>query len=156
MSEKTYKITIEGQTLENLPAEIAGDDAKLKAALQPFFPGAANAKFMRSEKDGVVTVNVIKQAGTKGRKCLRANIFSDRAVNALIGCPESRNPVITLEEELREFDPRKLSAEQMLALDGRIRKTLEEGQAQFDAILSAESRLEAVRAIAADETPQGL
>lgn len=66
MSDKIYKVTIEGQTLE-LPAEIASDDAKLKAALQPFFPGAANAKFMRSEADGVETVNVVKQAGTKGR-----------------------------------------------------------------------------------------
>lgn len=65
--EKIYKITIEGQTLD-LPAEIAATDEGLKAALQPFFPGAANAKFLRTEKDGVVTVNVVKQAGTKGAR----------------------------------------------------------------------------------------
>jgi len=61
-----YKIKIEGQEIE-MPEEIAGDDAALKSALAPFFPGAANAKFMRSEeKDGVIIVTVVKQAGTKG------------------------------------------------------------------------------------------
>jgi hypothetical protein len=61
-----YKISIEGQEID-MPEEIAGDDAALKSALSPYFPGAANAKFMRSEpKDGVITVTVVKQAGTKG------------------------------------------------------------------------------------------
>jgi hypothetical protein len=63
-----YKIKIEGQEID-MPEEIAGDDASLKSALAPYFPGAANAKFMRSEeKDGVITVTVVKQAGTKGAK----------------------------------------------------------------------------------------
>ena len=61
-----YIIKIEGQEID-MPEEIAGDDASLKSALAPYFPGAANAKFMRSEeKDGVITVTVVKQAGTKG------------------------------------------------------------------------------------------
>lgn len=61
-----YVISIEGQSID-LPEEIAGDDAKLKAALSPFFPGAANSKIMRNpEKDGVINITVIKQAGTKG------------------------------------------------------------------------------------------
>lgn len=66
------KIKIEGQELE-MPENIARDDAALKDALAPYFPGAANAKFMRSEeKDGVITVTVVKQAGTKGAKVLRS------------------------------------------------------------------------------------
>lgn len=66
------KIKIEGQEIE-MPAEIARDDTSLKNALSPYFPGAANAKFMRSEeKDGVITVTVVKQAGTKGAKVLRS------------------------------------------------------------------------------------
>lgn len=61
-----YMIKIEGQEIE-MPEEIAGDDSSLKSALAPYFPGAANAKFMRSEpKDDVITVTVVKQAGTKG------------------------------------------------------------------------------------------
>jgi hypothetical protein len=61
-----YIASIEGQPIP-LPENVALDDGKIKAALAPYFPAAANSKIMRSEPvDDVVTVTVIKQAGTKG------------------------------------------------------------------------------------------
>lgn len=62
---KTYQITIEGQTIP-VPPEIGSSDAAVKAALAPYFPDAANAMITRSEKGDVVTVNVVKKAGSKG------------------------------------------------------------------------------------------
>jgi len=61
-----YVISIEGQTIP-MPMEVAMNDQLLKDALAPYWPGAANSKIMRGEPvDGVVTVTVVKQAGTKG------------------------------------------------------------------------------------------
>lgn len=148
MSDKTYKVTIEGQSLD-LPAEIAGDDEKLRAALQPYFPGAANAKFMRSEADGVETVNVVKQAGTKGR------ITIDLPFRKLEEAPESRNPVIDLYYELRDVDPRILSTEQVLEITGKINQVIEDGQQQEEMMSRAEERLKDARAVPSTETPAG-
>lgn len=55
----------DGQELE-IPDDIAKDDESLKNALAPYVPDIRNAKLNRSTKDGVMTVNVVKQAGTKG------------------------------------------------------------------------------------------
>lgn len=167
MSDKTYKVTIEGQSLD-LPAEIAGDDEKLRAALQPFFPGAANAKFMRSEADGVETVNVVKQAGTKGRITLDVenkpvvglDVASggDKTVIVLarlVQAPESRNPVIDLYYELRDVDPRILSTEQVLEITGKINQVIEDGQQQEEMMSRAEERLKDARAVPSTETPAG-
>ena len=105
-----YKISIEGQEIE-MPEEIAGDDGSLKTALSPYFPGAANAKFMRSEpKDSVITVTVVKQAGTKGAEDDVKQIFShleshlpesstDQVMQKRIAAPQGVNPVVALDNE---------------------------------------------------------
>jgi len=119
-----YLISIEGQTIE-LPEEIAGDDAKLKAALSPFFPGAANAKIMRNpEKEGVINITVIKQAGTKGAGHLAK----------LIKARESTNPVVELHQEVTTATVNQLPAEQLMRLDARIEKVVSEGEKQHQAI----------------------
>lgn len=116
-----YQITIEGQMIE-MPEEIAGDDEKLKSALVPFFPGAANAKIMRApEKDGVIAVTVIKQAGTKG------------LLPILESAKESKNPVAVLHQEIL-LQPIKaaISDEEMLEKEKEIIKALELGETQVN------------------------
>lgn len=122
-----YIVSIEGQSIP-MPEEVAADDNKLKAALSPYFPGAANAKIMRSEaKDDSVTVTVIKQAGTKGAECI---------LDRLIRLPESRNPVAELYERLADIDAHLVgySPEEMLALDGEISEAQTKGGEQHDAM----------------------
>ena len=56
----------DGQQLD-IPDDIASDDEMLKNALAPYVPDIRNAKLNRSTSSaGLMTVNVVKQAGTKG------------------------------------------------------------------------------------------
>ena len=87
MSEKTYVITIEGQAIP-VPPEIGADDTKVRAALAPYFPDAANALISRSEKDNQVTVNVTKKAGSKGA--------AGELIQALSDAPAGQNPAVAL------------------------------------------------------------
>jgi UPF0288 family protein (methanogenesis marker protein 3) len=132
--DKKYVIAIEGQNID-LPAEIAADDAKVKSALAPYFPGAANAKIMRAEKDGVETVTVIKQAGTKGG-----------IVEALIACKPSRNPVAELYEELSGVTVNSIDPKNLLELDARVKTVIKRGEEQKKAVYAAERLLEKLEA----------
>jgi hypothetical protein len=63
---KKYVIKVEGQEI-TVPEDVGAlEDADLKRALTPMFPGAANSKIERTEKDDMVTITVIKLAGSKG------------------------------------------------------------------------------------------
>ena len=65
MTTKKHILKIEGQEL-TLPPEVGGlENTDLKRALTPMFPGAANSKIERAEKDDRVTITVIKLAGSK-------------------------------------------------------------------------------------------
>lgn len=150
MDSKIFKVTIEGQTMD-LPAEIAGDDVKLKQALSPYFPGAANAKIVRAEAGDVVTVNVIKQAGTKGLFPL-----PETPLQILTGLPESQNPVMALYQELINVDPRSLSTEQQLDLDARVRGEVAEGENQRRDIQDTLRLLKVARAVPGNTVPEGL
>ncbi len=120
-----YVISIEGQTIE-MPEEVAGNDEQLKNALAPYFPGATNAKIIRgAEKDGVVTIQVIKQAGTKG------NLLP---VSFLDDAPEGLNPVTQLHRELAAEVILEKTPEELLALEGKINKVLAEGGKQEHSI----------------------
>lgn len=102
-----------------LPIEdrIARDDTLLRQALAVVYPGAANADIKREEKNGELTVSVIKRAGSKG---------SPLAV--LKTAPEEANPALLLAWELKkleragEFDLRV-----SVAVQGRVRRALSEG-----------------------------
>ena len=54
----------DGQEFE-YPDEIAKDDTALKDALASIAPDVRNAKLTRTTVGGVMTVTVVKQAGTK-------------------------------------------------------------------------------------------
>jgi hypothetical protein len=125
-----YKVLIEGQEIP-VPEEIGSSDQAVKMALTPYYPEAANAMITRVEKDGTVTITVVKKAGTKG-----APGFDD-----LVACQERKNPAIALYEEIQNItaaDPVEL-----LELDARLEKAIDEGRAQAGAVESAAKRLQA-------------
>lgn len=162
-----YKISIEGQTID-LPEEIAGDDAKLRAALTPFFPGAANAKFMRTPpKDEVVTVTVIKQAGTKGsdhdlilidgplKPQRELGDADDLVLRRLIEAEEGQNPVVDLNTALEGKTLNQLGIEKLLELDSEIDETLEVGRKERDRLENTLSLLKRTAPQPASSVPTG-
>lgn len=136
-----YKILIEGQTLD-LEEDIAGDDGKLRSALTPYFPGAANAKFMRSEpKEDTISVTVVKQAGTKGLLHADKVIFDEfselnlgmaESLCKLIASLEGVNPVAKMNEEMAGRTLNQLDAEQLLRVDDQIEDALTKGRKEND------------------------
>jgi hypothetical protein len=144
-----YKIMIEGQEIE-MPEEIAGDDGALKSALSPYFPGAANAKFIRTEpKDNVITVTVVKQAGTKGSGdddalqilahldvALPGSLTSQVLIK-LIETPEGINPVVALHRSLEGRTLNQMTVDQLMGLDDQIDEIIQSGLKEKMAIDSS-------------------
>ena len=96
MADKKYKIKVEGQEID-IPAEVGIlEDSDLKRALTPMFPGAANSRIERSEKDDVVTITVIKMAGSKGGGRRPSNSKKGGGQAALLNCKSRRNPAVEL------------------------------------------------------------
>ena len=146
----SYIVTIEGQKIP-LPDEIGSDDAKVRQALAPYFPDAANALITRTEKDGETTISVIKKAGTKGVPSTKGLLAG---LQALQEGPGGKNPAIMLYEEIkRRADP--LSPKELLELDSRIEQTIQEGEQQRDALVHAARRLIETRPQAAPAVVQG-
>lgn len=141
-----YLISIEGQMIE-MPEEVAGNDEQLKSALTPFFPGAANAKINRGEeKDGTVTIQVIKQAGTKGYLL---------PVDFLEKAPEGVNTVVQLHRELATAGILSQSPEELLKLDGKINKAMEAGRKEDHSIAQTLDSLAEAPADPAADTIEG-
>lgn len=88
-----YIVKIEGQEVPVPDSVGALEDADLKRALTPMFPGAANSKIERAEKDGVTTITVVKLAGSKGSA--RKN-KKEGGLAALLSCKSRRNPIVDL------------------------------------------------------------
>jgi len=151
-----YKILIEGQTIP-VPPEIGENDENVKKALAPFFPEAATAMITRTEKDGVITVNVVKRAGSKGNPTLNrsAKLDAGNPLQALRKCREGTNPAVALYLEISQADPSALEAEALLALDKRISKAVEEGKEQGQQMERARRRLKESDALAAPELVAG-
>jgi len=120
---------IEGQRIP-LPAEIAASDDLIRRALAPFYPDAANAQLSRAEQDGVLTVTVVKRAGSKGN-----------LLGYLQMCPGGKNPVIALYEAIRGSDLAALDAYAQLELAHRVEQALAEGEAQGEAVRRSAHRL---------------
>jgi hypothetical protein len=130
----TYNILIEGTTIP-VPEEIGSNDDSVRRALAPFYPDAANALITRVEKDDVITVNVVKRAGTKGADPL----------TALIDCPGGMNPAIALFQQLQELERASngpLEAESLLELDQSLEQAIHDGEEQREAVESARNRLQ--------------
>ena len=84
------QVTIDGRTL-TIPDEIARDDARLKEALEPYYPEVRNATVQRSDEDGHLKVTFIKRAGPKGS-----------LIDALVALPETVHPALLLVWQLQE------------------------------------------------------
>jgi len=133
----TYNIFIEGQTIP-VPPEIGESDDKVKQALAPFYPDAANAMITRTEKEDVITVTVIKKAGTKGSSPLQA----------LEGCAGGQNPVLAIYGEIQRHNE-ALDPETLLALSERIAKALEAGESDLERQGSSLERMRTIHSIPA-------
>jgi hypothetical protein len=124
----TYNVLIEGQTM-TLPPGIEKDE-DIRRALEPYFPEVKTALLNRKEEGDVVTVTIVKKAGSKGTGPLAK----------LSKCPGGKNPAIALYEEI---DALGASADivALLEYESRIDQALEEGEKQRNAIRTALSRL---------------
>jgi hypothetical protein len=140
----SYTVVIEGQKIP-LPDEIGSDDVKVRQALAPYFPDAANAMITRTDKSGEVTINVVKKAGTKGLQA---------GVEYLQACPGGKNPAVALYEEFKGHTE-LMYPEELLVLDKRIAEALDEGTRQNQAIGQAIKRLIRARPQPAPEVVQG-
>ena len=138
MSDKKYIIKIEGQEID-IPEEVGAlEDADLKRALTPMFPGSANSKIERAEKDGTVTITVVKLAGAKGngRKSKKGGGFA-----ALLSCKSRRNPTVEFYLELHGQELGELDPYQLISISSDIDKALEAGHRQFEQMIAAHARL---------------
>lgn len=135
----TYNILIEGQTIP-VSEEIGANDANVKAALSPFYPDASNAMITRVEKDGVVTVNVVKRAGSKGLFPAPDQVGPLEYLDA---CQSHKNPAIEMYEQINAGAV--LSPEELLVLDARLQSAIEEGMSQGRMLEAALTRLNGAR-----------
>lgn len=143
-------VRFEGQEFQ-LSKDIAGDDAKLRNALQPVFPEAATAEIHRTTEDGRSVVFLTRKAGTKGARA------QDRVLAALAAAPESMNPAIALALELTERERAGELTPRMLLLYGRaIPDATRAGKAEGAAVEAARARLVQARPRASAVVPTGL
>ena len=141
MADKKYKIKVEGQEID-IPAEVGIlEDADLKCALTPMFPGAANSRIEWSEKDDAVTITVIKMAGSKGGGRRPSNSKKGGGLAALLNCKSRRNPAVELYIQLHEKDVNELDPDSLIACSDEIEKALEAGVKQHQSLGAAFGRL---------------
>lgn len=137
----TYIIKIEGQEIP-VDADIAQDDNKVRTAMTPFFPGAANSIITRTtDQDAdIVTVHVQKKAGTKG--------VLDPVAHLHI-CEGGRNPAILLWQEMNQLRVGDIDPETMLALNTRIDHAVDQGSEEANAVDEALKRIQSAHPIPA-------
>lgn len=140
----TYIVKIEEQIIP-VPPEIGQDDDKVRQALAPFYPGAAEAMITRTEKDDEITVNVVKRAGSKGSHPLAH----------LKECPGGQNPAIDLYQATQKHSHEAIDPAELLILDALIEAAIEAGQAQAGAVERAKKRLLASQPQPAPLVPLG-
>ena len=140
-----YIISIEGQTIP-VPEEIGKDDSSVIKALAPFYPQVAKALITRTTKDDTVTVNVVKQASTKGGY----SVF-----DVLANCPSSQNPAFELYRQLSNLPDSALEPEKLLEMDARLEQAIQEGEADADMLEKALKRLHKARAVPSSLVVEG-
>jgi len=128
-----YQIKCEGVPPFTIDPAIAANDDVLKAMIAVSMPEVGNATITRHpEKDGVVVIEIVKRAGTKGAGYL----------DYLVECPCGINPAQALYQEVQTINLAELTPEGVLVLDRRIEKALEEGDKIGRAMASAAGRLQ--------------
>jgi hypothetical protein len=152
------KLIIEGQThpvpdeLVRNGSSVAEQDENLRQALRPNFDLAANATFQRVEKDGELTVTVIKAPGRKGS----GNAGYRRIVQRLLDATGEMTPVMLLACEMQLMEARgQLDRNALIALRPRIEGVLEGGRRDQQRVITARQVLLAAPAIASPVVPIG-
>ncbi len=129
-----YQIKCEGVPPFTIDPAIAANDDVLKAMIAVSMPEVGNATITRHpEKDGVVVIEIVKRAGTKG-----AGDYLDY----LVECPGGINPAQALYQEVQTINLAELTPGDGLILDKRIEKALEEAGNIGRAMASAAGRLQ--------------
>lgn len=129
----------------DLEDDIANDDALLRQALAVAYPDAKNAEFKRETRDGLLSVRVIKKAGTKG------GVLAD-----LVAAPEAINPAIRMERELVELERgRRLDHLTLIGMRGRIASAVEAGEREVRDSRQALRTLREAPAAAGSHVPRG-
>jgi hypothetical protein len=123
-----YNVLIEGQVM-TLPPGIEKDE-DIRRALAPYFPEVSTALLTRKEEGEVVTISIVKKAGSKGLD----------PVASLIACPGGKNPAVQVYEEIEALGP-DADIISLLEFENRIDKALEDGEAQREAMNGACNRL---------------
>ena len=124
----------------------------LRQALRPNFDLAANATFQRVEKDGELTVTVIKAPGRKGS----GNAGYRRIVQRLLDATGEMTPVMLLACEMQMMEARgQLDRDALIALRPRIERALESGRRDQQRVMKARQALLAAPAVASPVVPAG-
>jgi len=131
----------DNQELE-YPDEIAKDDETLRNALAPYVPDIRNAELKRSTKEGVLTVQVVKKAGTKGNEALAS----------LLSAPEHLNPAVVMHQRLSEEKP---PIAQLMLMKPEIDKSIKAARDEANEVARAGQCLSDCEPIASSAVPCG-
>jgi hypothetical protein len=138
------KLPDNGQETQ-LADEIAKSDDLLKQALAIVMPGASNIDIKREEKDGVLTVTVVKKAGTKGNY-----------LEVLKAAPDEINPAIVLAHEFQARETAgDISWDELLTRGSEIDQAVAAGEGEAAVILKFLWRMKGFPAVASSVVPEG-
>lgn len=144
------QLQFEGQRIP-IPDDIAVSDDAIKRALAPLIPEIASATLHRSdtEVDGVTTITLTKQAGTKNGHAY------DHILAHLNQAPQHVNPIFTLHGKLCRQTDTTHYAEEFFFLHHSITPVLEQGEQELQDIRNIHARLARTPGAAATRRPLG-
>ena len=151
------KLILEGQT-HDIPDEIATNgtttaeqDQHLLDVLRPNFDLAANATLRREQKDGVLTITIVKAPLTKG-----VDGSYERILGRLLSFPHEMSPLLEMACTLQLMEARgRLNRDRLIALRPQIEHVLEADKAGQRAMLHARQVLAQAPALASVTVPTG-
>jgi hypothetical protein len=138
----TINVLIEGQTL-TMPAGIEKDE-DIRRALAPYFPEVSTALLTRKEEGEVVTISIVKKAGSKGIDPWSKG--GDQGQNGrsplqkIVACPGGMNPAIALHQKIDQLGA-DVDIVDLLVFESEIDQALREGEKQRQAVVAAHERL---------------
>lgn len=142
----TINVLIEGQTM-TMPPGIEKDE-DIRRALAPYFPEVSTALLTRKEDGEVVTVTIVKKAGSKGVDPLSKGVdpwskggtHRDAPLQKIVDCAGGMNPAIELYQKIDQLGP-NADIVDLLEFEREIDQALEEGEKQRGLIVDAQQRL---------------
>ncbi|MBA5865377.1 MAG: hypothetical protein GDA67_01625 [Nitrospira sp. CR1.3] len=141
-------LQIEGQTLE-LPPDVAVSDDAIRRVIAPLFPQAANATIQRAtDGNGVTTIKLTKQAGTKGTYAT--------ILDRLKRSKPHVNPAFMLYQQLHAASAlERYKPEEILTLQQRVKQAISVGEQELQATHDFLKRLQAAPGHASSIPPVG-